>query len=339
MKKIALLSLLLVFFSCQNQDWEYDDYEYSTVYFSYQYPIRILTMGEDLWDLTLDNAHKCEIYATWGGGYTTRQDVTLTVAVDNSLCQDLTFSAEDGENVGRAVTPMPSNYYRLVSNQILIPKGEISGGVEVEFMDEFFEDPKALKLNYVIPLVITDVQNADSILRGQTDLPNPRRCVADDWSVVPKDYVLYAIKYINTWDAYYLRRGIDIVTQNGTTETVSRRQAYVEDDEICKLNTLSLSETEFPWTYQDENGTDITISLGLTFEGDNCTIRSLTDGVTASGTGKFVKDGEKKSWGNKDRDALYLEYNIDLGEKQYSTKDTLVVQTRGVSKEEFSFTY
>ena len=37
--------------------------------------------------------------------------------------------------------------------------------------------------------------------------------------------------------------------------------------------------------------------------------------------------------------ALYLDYNIDFGAKQYNTKDTLVVQTRGVAYEEFSTVY
>jgi len=34
------------------------------------------------------------------------------------------------------------------------------------------------------------------------------------------------------------------------------------------------------------------------------------------------------SWGNKDRDALYLDYTVDFGIRKYATKDTLVMQTR-----------
>ena len=45
-----------------------------------------------------------------------------------------------------------------------------------------------------------------------------------------------------------------------------------------------------------------------------------------------VEDGEKNSWGNKDRDAIYLEYDVDFGFKQIATKDTLVLQTRGTNK-------
>ena len=54
----------------------------------------------------------------------------------------------------------------------------------------------------------------------------------------------------------------------------------------------------------------------------------------------FVKNGEKKSWGNKDRNALYLDYTVDLaGGKKYVTKDTLVVRDRGVKMETFSPSY
>ena len=83
-----------------------------------------------------------------------------------------------------------------------------------------------------------------------------------------------------------------------------------------------------------------TCNLKLAFdESGNCTISSATEGITASGSGKYVKDGEKLAWGNKDRDALYLEYSINFGEKQYQTKDTLVARSREVKKEEYTPTY
>ena len=54
--------------------------------------------------------------------------------------------------------------------------------------------------------------------------------------------------------------------------------------------------------------------------------------MTASGSGKFVSKGEKNSLGGKDRDAIYLEYNVDLQDQniQLATKDTLVLRTRNI---------
>lgn len=83
-----------------------------------------------------------------------------------------------------------------------------------------------------------------------------------------------------------------------------------------------------------------TCDLLLTFDGSgNATVSSATEGVTASGSGKFVKDGEKKAWGNKDRDAIYLEYDVDFGTKQYHTRDTLVSRSREIVLETYSPTY
>ncbi|MDR0542244.1 MAG: DUF5627 domain-containing protein [Dysgonamonadaceae bacterium] len=333
MRKLILFSLVItVLTSCHNDDWEFPDYEYNAVYFSYQYPVRTLTMGEDLFDTSLDNAHKCKIMATWGGGYSNKENVVIDFVVDNSLCNNLTF-----KDNGADVLPMPSNYYTLASNKITIPAGTVSGGVEVQLTDAFFADPLALHRNYVIPLVLTHVQNADSILKGKTDLPDANRCVADNWEVAPKDYILYAVKYINTWDGNYLRRGKDVVTKGANTENVLRHERYVEDDEICKLSTISLSELEFPLVFKDESGNDINVSLALTFDNEgNCAIASRSANATATGSGKFVKKGDKNSWGDKDRDVLYLQYNVDVaGTQQYSTADTLVVRDRGVKMETF----
>jgi hypothetical protein len=75
----------------------------------------------------------------------------------------------------------------------------------------------------------------------------------------------------------------------------------------------------------------------LTFnEQGDCTVTSETDGVSAIGSGKFVSKGDKNSWGNMDRDVLYLDYTIDYGDIQVSTKDTLVVRDRGVKAEWFT---
>ena len=85
----------------------------------------------------------------------------------------------------------------------------------------------------------------------------------------------------------------------------------------------------------------VTCDLLITFdEAGNATVSSITDGVTATGTGKFVKDGEKKAWGEKDRDGIYLEYDVDFGgAKQYHSRDTLVSRSREVKIEEYTPTF
>ena len=103
------------------------------------------------------------------------------------------------------------------------------------------------------------------------------------------------------------------------------------------MTTLSLNAVNYPVSVQNQSNTPETISLILTFDDQNkCTVSTNAEGFTASGSGMFVSEGEKNSWGNKDRSAIYLDYSIDMGGKSYSTKDTLVVRDRGVTMETFS---
>ncbi len=320
MKKILSISavIITILTSCQNDEWDFPDYELKSVYFAYQAPIRTITLGEDIFDTTLDNQGKCQIMATTAGVYSNKEDVTIGIAVDNSLTQGLSFSSPYSGNI----LPMPSNYYTLASNQIVIPKGKLIGGVEVQLTDAFFADPLAVKTTYVIPLIMTSVQKADSILST-------------------KDYTLYAIKYVNAWTGNYLRRGKDVVVgKNGNTslnQTIVRRQQYVEKDEINKLNTKTRKQAEFPVVYKGAGNTNIDCPLLLSFDdAGNCTIAAGASGFTATGTGKFIKKGEKQSWGNKDRDALYLNYSVELSDRQITSTDTLVLRDRGVAIETFT---
>ena len=59
---------------------------------------------------------------------------------------------------------MPSNYYSLSSNKIVIEKGTVLGGVVVQLTEDFFNDPLTPKL-ITFP-VMTNVVNADSIVRN-----------------------------------------------------------------------------------------------------------------------------------------------------------------------------
>lgn len=323
----------------KNQDIAHPNFEYQTVYFGSQFPIRTVELGEDLFiDNSLDNQHKVLINATTGGVRENTKDIVLGFSVDASLLNKLYFP--DGKG-GRKIIPLPSNYYQLASNQITIPKGSFLGGVEVQLTDAFFEDPLALDNNYALALVLNDAKGADSILRGKPGVANPRRAVDADWIVKPRDFAVYSLKYVNPWHGNYLRRGTDAIT-GSVNQTLVRHKPYVENDELNKLSTVSMSKLNFPVVFKNASNANVNCTLQLTFDASgNCTITSVTTGVTASGSGKFVKKGEKNSWGNKDRDALYLNYTVDLTSQnmQISTKDTLVMRDRAVSLETFAPVY
>lgn len=325
----GLASLLLSFTACESSDNEFPDFDYQTVYFANQYALRTLELGEDMYvDNSIDNEHKVVINAAWGGGYTNRENVVIDYVVDESLCDGLYF-----KDTEIPITPMPASYYQLASDKINIPSGSIMGGVEVQLTDAFFADEKSLSNNYVIPLRMTDVIGADSILQGEAAVTDPVLTNSGHWTVQPKNFVLYAIKYVNPQHGEYLRRGVDQAVINGVSSQIVRHQQYVEKDERVYVTTKSLSDNILSLSTNDAEGNLFNYEVRLSFADDGtCTVSSTSDELTVSGSGKFVKDGEKNSLGGKDRDAIYLDYTVDFKTKnmQYATKDTLVLSTRGV---------
>jgi hypothetical protein len=329
----------MVLLACENQSWEFPDYDYSAVYFAYQSPVRTIELGTDYsFDNSLDNEHKCLIYATLGGVYENKKNITINVAVDNSLCENLKFESAAGDDV----IAMPASHYALPENmQIVIPSGKFMGGLEVQLTDSFFNDSLSIKKTYVIPLVITSVINADSILRGKTEIDTADRRIAGEWSVVPKDYVLFAVKYINKWHASYLRRGIDVVKgNNGNTAldaTYVYHAKYVEQDEVCKAVTISMNKASIQLkTKADDGITDLPFTLILTFdENNNCTLSNPESAsYSVTGNGKYVKEGDM--FGDKKRDVLHLNYSIDFGTATHTFTDTLVMRDRGIKFETFN---
>lgn len=341
MKRLLLIFPVMLLFllipSCSNQDIEFDDFEFQSVYFAYQYPVRTITLGEDFVDTSMDNEFKFQIMATLGGVYSNKKDVRIDIAVDNSLVDGFQYSG------GQELKAMPDNYYQMAGNSIVIPKGRIVGGVQVQLSEAFFADPLALHTNYVIPVRMLSVENADTILSGLPAplIQNPRRLAEDDWEIQPKDFVLYAVKYVNPWHGYYLRRGVDQITgKDGHSELDKvniRRATNVEYDQVMLLSSSSFVSVDMPVILQDAGGNNIDTPIRLTFDQNGqCVITSPSNEYSASGSGAFIKLGEKNSWGSKDRDAIYLTYEIDHDIMQVATTDTLVLRNRGVGMETFS---
>jgi hypothetical protein len=338
MKKVFLILFVLVsLLTACNKDWEFPDYNYTTVYFPYQTPVRTLVLGEDIFDNTLDNQHKFQIMATMGGVYENKKDIVIDVSVDTSLAGKLKFNAANGDNV----IAMPDNYYTLPKDKVIvIPSGKVMGGMEVQLTDAFFADPRSIRNTFVIPLRMNSVTNADSILRGASGLSDPDRRKAADWSIAPKDFVLYAVKYINPYHGAYLRRGIDEVKGNGGNTafdtTVIYRNAFVEKDEVVNMFTKSMTEDSISLNAKNKGNINAPFRLVLNFDATGkCTITGpVTTAYTVSGDGQFVKKGDM--FGNEKRDVLYLRYQVIFGTTTHNLKDTLVMRDRAVKFETFT---
>jgi hypothetical protein len=336
MKKLFIIlscSIGFIFFlvSCKNQINEFPDFDYTTGYFPYQYPVRTIELGKDvIWDNTSDNNHKFLISAAMGGVYENTIDREFTVELAGSLCNNVLFASTKD-----TIRLMPQSYYTLSSSKITIPAGKVNGGVEVQLNDNFFNDPLSIKLKYVIPLRIINVTNIDTILRGKALVNNPNPLINTNWSVLPKDFTMFAVKFINPYHGTYLHRGISTVDSSSIrVETNVYRQKYVENDELWSLSTRSLRKVTLSGGSRSRRVAGF-LQMDLTFSDDgNCTIAEAAgSGYTITGSGKLVSDAD--SWGNKKRDAIYLKYQIKSGVYSFSASDTLVVRDRGVVMEVF----
>ena len=346
LKKIIFVSALgalsLTYTSCYNADKEFPDYQDgTTAYFAYQYPVRSLVLGNDIYDNTLDNEHKCRIWSTMGGAYGGRNAV-IDFVVDPTLCDNLYFTDEGG-NPSYPVLPMPTEYYKLASNTINY-NGDPRGYVEVQFTDAFFNDEKTVENTYVIPLLMTNAKGIDHILTGTPrEGLTPSRTNTEDWEILAKDYVLYCVKYMNPWQGKYIRRGVDDVTENGVTTKYIRKdfsliktdvERYTENpvnqnDEVCAIVTKNMSQAYFPVSInigKDASGDarpSQLCNLTLTFNGDKCVISNDDAEVLSSGSGEFIVKGTERpeykdyQWGNMNgkpvqRDILRLEYTVNF---------------------------
>lgn len=334
MKKIIFLSLLLIagLASCKNFEIDHPDFAYTSGYFPYQFPVRTLILGDYIYDNSNDNEHKFLISAGIGGVYANEKDRTFNIQVDNSLCNEILFS-EGGDQI----KAMPENYYSLSDNKIIVPKGKMNGGVEVRLTDAFFNDPEAIKNTYVVPVRLVSSGDVDTLLVGQSPNPNADPRIASQWNVAPKNFTMFAVKYINEFHGSYFRYGTSQVKDlsGAVVESTNyNTEKYVEKYPTLKLITAGRYQVSINTFFQSaimENSLD----LILTFNGNSCTVSGPGDSpYTISGTGEF--QSKKYSWGNKERDGIVLNYTVSDGAHVYEASDVLVLRDRGVVMEVYS---
>lgn len=330
--KFTILLAVILIASCKNKDVSYPDYKYNAVYFPLQYPLRTLILGESRSDNSLDTNLQFHIGVSIGGMYENKKSWDVDYVVDKTLVpSNLTTLA------GTPIKVLPDNYYTLSpSGKVTIPAGSFNGLILVQLKDEFLDDPLAVGANYVIPLRITG-STADSILRGTPAVSNPNKNIPSDWdaSGLPRDFVLFGIKYINPYHGNYFHRGKDVTLDafGNVVSTVIYHQKYVESDQLWKLTTSG-------------RGTVLTNGIGSKFASNTqLTLEIAPNGTIqvkpvagsafqATGVGKYVEKSE--TWGDSKHNAMYLNYIYQEGTTNHVVTDTLVFRDNGVVFEQIS---
>lgn len=343
--KIKLVLILVLAFSlmaCENQDNIVEDFGSTTVFFPFQTPVRTLVLGNyDLGFNDNDNNGRFEIGVVMSGVFENKVDRSVSFELAPELIDANVLTDIDSVNV----QILPASYYTIEqASPVIIPAGSINGRIPIQLEDAFFEDTLSFgdfgDVHYVIPLRITDFQDLDSLLTGIPAVDNPIKIREADWNPAPKDYTLFGVKFMNKYQAKYLRRGEDVATNNlGEIITSTYRSEFVVRDELIDLTTsgrFNVSYTNRARRGDLPGGGDVEMELSFNSD-DTCTITGLGDDpFGVSGTGQFVEDGDE--WGGERRDVIYLDYQFTdaVNNETHAVKDTLVVRNRDVKFEQFT---
>jgi hypothetical protein len=276
-------------------------------------------------DNSIDLEHAFSIGASIGGMYENTKDRELTVALAPELTSNITDAA------GKGLKLLPAEYYIATFDKITIPAGSFFGKLRVNLTDAFFEDTLATGLRYVIPLRITDAAG-DSILNGAAVStvvsPDPR--IAEHWVIPPKNYVLFGIKYINATHGVYLLRGKRTNTTADPQVTVSYSARFLDNNDITKLTTKSLTENYMPTVGgTNKEAGNAKYSMKLTFNKDNKSVivsQRNASTVVVSGAGKYYSkdDNGAEGYNGKKHRTIYLDYTYIDGGNTYHVNDSLV---------------
>ena len=339
-KLLTVLAAALTLVGCHNFDTDFPDYLYTTGYFPYQFPVRTLVLGNDQYPNENDNAGRFVISAAMGGVYTNKIDRVINFKVDESLCRGVAFSNGD------VIKALPSAYYTLSNtSQITIPKGEYNGGITVQLTDAFFNDPDAIKNTYVVPLVMTGTNDLDSLLVGSTTNPSADRRFSSEWTVAPKDFTMFGIKFITELHGNWFHYGSATITmKDGTSETVEYKVPDDFNHDVTNNEHVMLTTTgrHTSTLSQKLKGTkmNLTPTLVFTHNGENVTISAPAGAdYTVSGTGTYKLDTTSayNRWSNKDRYVVTYSFTVtDAAGNVYKATDYLVQRDRAVKLETYT---
>lgn len=338
MKKIFyLFGLIALFYSCTNHDVVFDDFAHQGIYFPYQYPVRSLMLGDEvIGDNSIDLAHAFSIGVSMGGVYANTKDREVSVAFAPELAAKITDAS------GNMLELLPASYFNATFGKIIIPAGSFMGKMRVNLTDAFFNDPLTTGLHYVVPVRITSAAPGDSVLQGSPvpgiASPDPRNTA--HWLITPKNFVLFAVKYINPTHGVYLIRGKRTNKAN-PLDVVTYSKRFIDDNDMTKLTTKSLTEN-YMSTVGGTNKelSNAKYSMILTFNSTGKSVmvsQKSASTVVVSGTGKYFSktDPGAESYNGAKHRTIYLDYTYQDGVNSYQAKDSLVYVDDDMKFEEF----
>lgn len=327
MKKFLYLIIgVLIFSACSNLEQEFPDFDYNSVYFPIQYPLRTIVLGHDRFDNTFDNQNIFHVGIGIGGMYENKSARTIGYTVDNSLCDGIALGVDTLE-------ALPSNYYNILSSatEVTIPSGKFEGLIQVQLTEDFYIDSASVGRKYALPLRITDQGDIDSLLTGSANVENPDKRNQDNWSVQPKDFTIFMVNYINEYAGDYFAYGQEYDV-NEDTLIVDYEEKYLHESQRREVNTLYRNSVIYKGLGVNIGGN---YEMVLTIASDNSiTISQSPGGRALTGTGTFYPHDHANAVdiAGITYPVMQLEYQyVDDGGRDRRVVETLVRFSRGLT--------
>lgn len=329
-----LFGIFALLVSCSNQEVDFDDFAYQSVYFPFQTPVRTIILGDEVeGDNTIDREYAFSVGVALGGLYENDRDREVAIELAPELALDITNAEGDTLEI------LPAAYYNATFDRITIPEGSFFGKLRVDLEDAFFDDPAATDLKYVIPLRITD-GFGDTVLSGSPSavVDDPDLRITEDWVIPPKNYTLFGVQYINALHGMYLLRGRSINTTANPQDTVFYSARFLTDNDMTKLTTKSLSESIMSTMGGTKKNGKYRMLLSFDATSQDISISQMdATSVVVNGTGKYFTkdDAEAESYSEFRHRTLYLDYTFEDGGNTFHAMDSLVFIDTDVKFEEF----
>jgi len=337
-KYIAILTIMAGLFACTNEENIFSDNEYLNqdgsktgkhygVYFGEQFPVRTLVLGHERFE-NPDNDSIFHIGVSIGGMYSNNQNWKVDYVFDKTLSDSIIMGASD------TIKVLPDTYFTIdPKGSVTIPSGSFNGLIGIKLNKKFFADPMSITKKYVVPLRIIST-DADTILSGKVKNGvnyDIRR--SGDYDVIPKNFVLFAIKFVNPYHGIYFNRGAVSYLDAGVTKTTVYRDVYLERNQTRTLTTTK----QFGVLHNGiANNTGGSFKMNLDFSGENVTITPATGATyVVNGNGKFYDAtslNAEQIAGIK-YPTMYLQYTYTDKGVIYNAKDTMVMRERGIKYE------
>jgi len=305
MKKIfAFLLVSLAVVSCYKDYLQ--DFDYSSVYFTYPIDVRSVVVGEGM---------RIQLGVVLGGVSTNTRDRNVSFSIDNTLVNSTALTAmksaaayiQSAVNSVTALSPLPANYYTLSDNSKMVIKTGQNMGLITLKVDSaaFLTDPATLSPNYAIALNITSA-DADTILQV-------------------KRTAVIGLKYENMLFGNYLHGGVTTIKDaaGNVVQTIPYYTAVnAPETAIWKLTTVAPNALI---TNGYSNKTTAKGEMKLTLDGSNITVSSntgatnaiLPDGASSFNTAKLLQNRK-----------ILLNYKYVVGTNTYYCQDTLTFRNR-----------